>query len=117
MAASSCARSSPTMIAVITGTGDLAPALRAYGFRIDQRLDFGEEAGNRFRPLVGVFAVADGDQAIFLLAIAHYQHVRDLLHLGFADLEVHLLIAIVHGGADSGVVELRSGEHQSELQS
>src|ERR1035437_6107656 len=90
MAASSCARSSPTMIAVITGTGDLAPALLAYGFRIDQRLDFGEEAGNRFRPLVGVFAVADGDQAIFLLAVAHYQHVRDLLHLGFADLEVHL---------------------------
>src|ERR1017187_4142087 len=106
MAASSCARSSPTMIAVITGTGDLAPALLADGFRIDQRLDFGEEAGNRFRPLVGVFAVADGDQAIFLLAVAHYQHVRDLLHLGFADLEVHLLIAIVHGGADSGVVEL-----------
>src|ERR1017187_5162155 len=106
MAASSCARSSPTMIAVITGTGDLAPALLAYGFRIDQRLDFGEEAGNRFRPLVGVFAVADGDQAIFLLAIAHYQHVRDLLHLGFADLEVHLLIAIIHGGADSGIVEL-----------
>src|ERR1039458_1999818 len=106
MAASSCARSSPTMIAVITGTGDLAPALLAYGFRIDQRLDFGEEAGNRFRPLVGVFAVAGRAQDLFLLAVAPYQHVRDLLHLGFADLEVHLLIAIVHGGADSGVVEL-----------
>src|ERR1022692_1663251 len=106
MAASSCARSSPTTIVVIPGTGGLAPDLLAYCFGIDQRLDFGEEAGNRLRPLVGVLAIADGDQAIFLLAVAHYQHVRNLLHLGFADLEVHLLIAIVHGGADSGVVEL-----------
>src|ERR1035437_10225759 len=106
IAASSCARSSPTTIVVITGTGELARALLAYGFGIDQRLDFGEKIGNRFRPLVGVLAVADGNHATLLLAVAHYQHVRNLLHLGFADFEVHLLIAIVHGGADSGVVEL-----------
>src|ERR1035438_9590637 len=66
MAASSCARSSPTTIVVIPGTGELAPDLLAYGFGIDQRLDFGEEAGNRLRPLVGVLAIADGDQATFL---------------------------------------------------
>src|ERR1035441_2387003 len=49
MAAASCARSSPTTIVVIPGTGGLAPDLLAYGFGIDQRLDFGEEAGNRLR--------------------------------------------------------------------
>src|ERR1035437_5950382 len=104
IAASSCARSLPATIAVIMGVA--LRALLAYGFRIDQRLDVGEEAGNRLRPQVAVLAVADGNHAILLLAVAHYQHVRNLLHLGFADLEVHLLIAIVHGGADSGGVEL-----------
>src|ERR1019366_1209340 len=80
--------------------------LFAHGFGIDQRTDFGEEIGNRFRPLVAVLAVADGNLAALLFAVAHYQHVGDLLKLGFADLEVHLLVAIVHRGTDSGGVQL-----------
>src|ERR1035437_7382015 len=102
----SCARSSPTSRVVITGTCAIARALLAHGSGIDQRAAFGKEIGNRFRPLVGVLAVADGHHAILLLAVAHYQHVLNLLQLGFADLEVHLLIAIVHGGADSSGVKL-----------
>ena len=39
-------------------------------------------------------------------AAAHHQHVRDLLQLRLADLQVDLLAAVVHRGADAGRVEL-----------
>ena len=56
--------------------------------------------------LVGVFAVADADGSVLRLAVAHHQHVRHFLQLGFADLEVHLFLAVVEVDAEPGVFEL-----------
>ena len=53
-----------------------------------------------------MLAVAHRHLAVLLFAVAHHQHVRDLLQLRVADLEVDLLVALVHGGADAGRVEL-----------
>ena len=53
--------------------------LFGYGLRLDQGADLGDEVGQGLGALIGVFAIADGDQTVLLFAVAHYQHVGDLL--------------------------------------
>ena len=57
-------------------------------------------------PLVGMLAIAHSDLAALLLAIPHHQHVRDLLHLRVADLQVHFLVALVHRRANARLLQL-----------
>ena len=64
------------------------------------------KSATRLHALIAMLAVAHRHLPVLLLAIAHHQHVRDLLQLRVADLEVHLLAAVVHGDADAGGVEL-----------
>src|SRR5262249_41962401 len=89
----------------------------------DQLLNFAEELLDGFRALIAVFAVADRDLAALLLAVTDYQHERNLLQLGFANLEIDLFAALIDGRADSGghetithhmaVFELAIGDRQN----
>ncbi len=58
------------------------------------------------RSLIGVLAIAHRNAAFLRLAIAHHQHVGDLLQLRFADLEVHFFFAIVQFDAQTGGLQL-----------
>ena len=52
---------------------------------------------------------ADGDGARLHVAVAHHQHVGDLLQRGLADLLAHLLVAAVHLHAEALAVQLGGG--------
>ena len=53
-----------------------------------------------------MFAVAHRHLLVLLLAVAHHQHVRNLLQLRFADLQVDLFVAVVQRGANARRVQL-----------
>ena len=56
-----------------------AALLLGHRFGSDQRANPGDEIRQRLRPLIGVVPVAHGHLAGLLFAVAHYQHVWDLL--------------------------------------
>src|SRR5947209_4106211 len=53
-----------------------------------------------------MFAVANSHLAALLFAISDDEHIRNLLQLSFPNLEVHFLTSVIHGGADTGGIEL-----------
>src|SRR5579883_340963 len=107
-AASSWWRSSAISIAVISGDAGRRPVPRLFGdrFGVDQFSDVGNELRQGLRPLVAMLAVAHRHLPALLLAVPHHEHVRNLLQLGFADLEIDLFAAVVHGGSDAGLFQL-----------
>lgn len=57
-------------------------------------------------PQILALAGTDGNGAVLHIPVAHYQHVGDLLHLGFPDLVAQLLAAAVVLGADARIHQL-----------
>src|SRR5262245_18717466 len=57
-----------------------------HGFGIDQATDFADKILNALCTLIAMLPVAHGYLPAGLFAIAHHQHVRNLLQLGLADL-------------------------------
>ena len=99
----------PSRPQVIIGQAKAHPTqLLEWRLVVNQLLYCREESLHGLRALVGVPAIAHRHLAVFRLAIAHYQHVGHLLQLRFANLEIHLLAAIVHVHAQSGILELAS---------
>ncbi len=69
-------------------------------FAVDQLADFGQEVIHWLRALIAVLAVADRDALVLGLAIAHHQHVGNLLQLRVANFEVDFLVAVVERHAE-----------------
>ena len=73
---------------------------------IDLFPDLRDEVREGHRAEIAALTGTDGNDAVFDLFIADDQHIGDLLHLRFADLEADLFIAQVCLDAHTGGVEL-----------
>src|SRR5215469_11077499 len=69
-----------------------------------QRSGLGQKVREGHRALITLAPRADTDRTRFGFLVAHYQHVRNLLHGEVADLGVHLFVAAVELHPESGIL-------------